>query len=316
MPVARRMPDAPNPAANRSCPACRVRRASDPSCRAWRGFFREADTILADRGLKRLDGMPRPAAMSGTVSGMVTASLARRSGTPAENRFRNGRPGLAARGACPNDAVRSGTDGRTGPPRRREPRQRRAGRSRRAPPFPSRVVPRCGCCGARRIRPRGAAGALAASCGRCRRARAPSCPGSPPCRSREPGRACIRLRNDWPPHGRGKARARCRPRLRRCGPSRRPRSFRRRSPQHAGLPDVPCRRLTGLPVLHPGSRFPAGRPAARAFSSAPGMAAASSGASPSRRGFPGALRMPDRPPDATQQQAVRAAGPSKCDSSI
>ena len=70
-------------------------------------FFHDVNAILADRGLRRLDDMLRPAAMSGIISDMVTASMAQHSRTLVENRFHNGHPDLVVNGVYPNNAVQS-----------------------------------------------------------------------------------------------------------------------------------------------------------------------------------------------------------------
>ena len=55
-------------------------------------FFFDVNTLLAKKGLKRLDDMLRPAIMSGTLSDMLTASLAKHSRVLTENKFFNGHP--------------------------------------------------------------------------------------------------------------------------------------------------------------------------------------------------------------------------------
>lgn len=74
-------------------------------------FFYEVNVFLTDRGLKRLDDMLRPAAMSGIISDMVTASMARHSHVLVENRYHNGHPDLIVNGVYPNDAVKAGERG-------------------------------------------------------------------------------------------------------------------------------------------------------------------------------------------------------------
>ncbi len=74
-------------------------------------FFRDVNGLLTGKGLPRLDDMLRPAAMSGIVSDMLTASLANHSRSLVENRHFNGHPDLVLRGEYPNDAVRAGTEG-------------------------------------------------------------------------------------------------------------------------------------------------------------------------------------------------------------
>jgi hypothetical protein len=74
-------------------------------------FFHEVNTLLIGKGLHRLEEMMRPAALSGMISDMLTASLARKSRTLVENRRFNGHPDLLVRGRYPDDKVLSGTDG-------------------------------------------------------------------------------------------------------------------------------------------------------------------------------------------------------------
>ena len=74
-------------------------------------FFFDVNELLSTKGLHRLDDMMRPAAMSGIISDMVTASLAKFSRSLVENRHFNGHPDLIMRGKYSNDAVASGIDG-------------------------------------------------------------------------------------------------------------------------------------------------------------------------------------------------------------
>lgn len=74
-------------------------------------FFYDVNTLLSAKGLHRLDDMMRPAAMSGLISDMVTASLAKFSRSLVENQHFNGHPDLIVRGIYANDSVPSGTDG-------------------------------------------------------------------------------------------------------------------------------------------------------------------------------------------------------------
>lgn len=71
-------------------------------------FFHDVNVSLTARGLERLDDMLRPASMSGIVSDMLTASLAKHSRTLVVNSFHNGHPDLIVRGRYPNDSVQSG----------------------------------------------------------------------------------------------------------------------------------------------------------------------------------------------------------------
>jgi len=61
--------------------------------------------------LERLDDMLRPAIMSGFLSDMLTASLAKHSRTLTVNRYHNGHPDLVVRGVYPQDSIRSGSEG-------------------------------------------------------------------------------------------------------------------------------------------------------------------------------------------------------------
>lgn len=74
-------------------------------------FFYDVNTHLTGRGLQRLDDMLRPAIMSGVLSDMLTASLARHSRTLTENLYHNGHPDLIVQGVYPDNAVKAGSDG-------------------------------------------------------------------------------------------------------------------------------------------------------------------------------------------------------------
>jgi hypothetical protein len=73
-------------------------------------FFHDVNTLLSEKGLRRLDDMMRPAAMSGFISDMVAASLAKFSRSLVENHHFNGHPDLIVRGKYANDAE-SGAEG-------------------------------------------------------------------------------------------------------------------------------------------------------------------------------------------------------------
>lgn len=74
-------------------------------------FFYDVNNHLVDKGLQRMDDMLRPAIMSGLLSDMLTASLAKHSRTLTENRYHNGHPDLIVQGVYPRDAVQAGTEG-------------------------------------------------------------------------------------------------------------------------------------------------------------------------------------------------------------
>jgi hypothetical protein len=75
------------------------------------GFFYDVNRLLLRKGLQRLDDMLRPAAMSGIVSDMLTASLAKHARALVENSYFNGHPDLLVRGKYADDAVKAGTHG-------------------------------------------------------------------------------------------------------------------------------------------------------------------------------------------------------------
>lgn len=74
-------------------------------------FFFDVNNLLSTKGLHRLDDMMRPAAMSGLISDMVTASLSKFSRSLVENQHFNGHPDLIVRGKYANNAVASGLEG-------------------------------------------------------------------------------------------------------------------------------------------------------------------------------------------------------------
>jgi hypothetical protein len=74
-------------------------------------FFFDVNTLLTRKGLQRLDDMLRPAIMSGLLSDMLTASLAKHSRTLVQNQYFNGHPDLIVQGRYANESVRSGSDG-------------------------------------------------------------------------------------------------------------------------------------------------------------------------------------------------------------
>ena len=71
-------------------------------------FLFDVNTGLTAKGLERLDDMLRPAIMSGLLSDMLTASLARHSRTLVVNGYFNGHPDLIVRGEYAGNAVKSG----------------------------------------------------------------------------------------------------------------------------------------------------------------------------------------------------------------
>jgi hypothetical protein len=74
-------------------------------------FFYDVNSHLGNKGLQRLDDMLRPAIMSGVLSDMLTASLAKHSRVLRENMYFNGHPDLIVQGVYADNAVRAGTEG-------------------------------------------------------------------------------------------------------------------------------------------------------------------------------------------------------------
>ena len=71
-------------------------------------FFDDVNTGLLAKGLERLDDMLRPAIMSGVLSDMMAASLAKHSRALVVNAYFNGHPDLVVKGEYPANAVKSG----------------------------------------------------------------------------------------------------------------------------------------------------------------------------------------------------------------
>jgi len=74
-------------------------------------FFFDVNKLLTSKGLQRLDDMIRPAIMSGLLSDMLTASVAKHSRTLVQNRYFNGHPDLVVQGVYAKDSVKAGTEG-------------------------------------------------------------------------------------------------------------------------------------------------------------------------------------------------------------
>lgn len=74
-------------------------------------FFFDVNSGLVTKGLERLDDMLRPAIMSGVLSDMLTASLAKHSRALVVNGHFNGHPDLVVKGEYANDAVKAGECG-------------------------------------------------------------------------------------------------------------------------------------------------------------------------------------------------------------
>jgi len=74
-------------------------------------FFYDVNGMLLAKGLHRLDDMLRPAAMSGMISDMLTASMAKHARVLVENNHFNGHPDLVVQGRYPKNSVAAGTEG-------------------------------------------------------------------------------------------------------------------------------------------------------------------------------------------------------------
>jgi len=74
-------------------------------------FFFDVNSNLVARGLARLDDMVRSANLSGMLSDMLTASLARHSRSLVVNAFHNGHPDLLVKGRYPGNAIAAGEEG-------------------------------------------------------------------------------------------------------------------------------------------------------------------------------------------------------------
>ncbi len=74
-------------------------------------FFYDVNAHLTSKGLERLDDMLRPAIMSGVLSDMLTASMAKHSRTLTENRYFNGHPDLIVKGVYPRNEIKAGSQG-------------------------------------------------------------------------------------------------------------------------------------------------------------------------------------------------------------
>lgn len=74
-------------------------------------FFFDVNSLLIEKGLERLDDMLRPSIMSGLLSDMLTASLAKHSRALTENRYFNGHPDLVVQGKYPLNMIKAGSEG-------------------------------------------------------------------------------------------------------------------------------------------------------------------------------------------------------------
>ena len=71
-------------------------------------FFYDVNVLFQKKGLPTFDDELRPAIMSGMLSDMLTASLAKHSRALTPNHYHNGHPDLIVKGRFANDSVKSG----------------------------------------------------------------------------------------------------------------------------------------------------------------------------------------------------------------
>ena len=81
-------------------PSARRHRDTQPALQDTYNLFCDLNGLLHQRGLQRLEDLLRPAAMSGIVSNVVTASLAKHSWSLTANRNLYGDPELVVAGAA------------------------------------------------------------------------------------------------------------------------------------------------------------------------------------------------------------------------
>jgi len=74
-------------------------------------FFYDVNTFLLGRGLPRLDDLLRPANMSGLLSDMLTASIAKHSRSLVQNGYHNGHPDLLVGGVYAHNKAKAGEEG-------------------------------------------------------------------------------------------------------------------------------------------------------------------------------------------------------------
>jgi hypothetical protein len=74
-------------------------------------FFFDVNSMFAAKGLPRLEEVLRPANMSGTISDMMTASMASHSRVLCQNNYHNGHPDLLVRGRYERDSIKAGEHG-------------------------------------------------------------------------------------------------------------------------------------------------------------------------------------------------------------
>lgn len=74
-------------------------------------FFYDVNSLFEKKGLPRLEETLRAANMSGMISDMLTASVAKHSRTLCQNSYHNGHPDLIVKGRYVNDREKAGEHG-------------------------------------------------------------------------------------------------------------------------------------------------------------------------------------------------------------
>lgn len=74
-------------------------------------FFFDVNSMFDQKGLPRLEEVLRPANMSGTISDMITASMASHSRVLCQNSYHNGHPDLLVKGRYELNSVKAGEHG-------------------------------------------------------------------------------------------------------------------------------------------------------------------------------------------------------------
>lgn len=74
-------------------------------------FFYDVNKLFQKKGLPRLEDVLRAANLSGMLSDMLTASVAKHSRSLTENLYHNGHPDLIVKGKYPDNKVKASTDG-------------------------------------------------------------------------------------------------------------------------------------------------------------------------------------------------------------
>lgn len=74
-------------------------------------FLNDVNVLMRHKNLERFDDTLRPAIMSGLLSDMFTASLAKHSRSLTQNQHFNGHPDLVVKGAYPSNGVAAGSEG-------------------------------------------------------------------------------------------------------------------------------------------------------------------------------------------------------------